>query len=71
MRETSSRTIAKTVSWRVVATIATFIVSYFISGDYEVATGIAGIQIFVHTGLYYFHERMWINITWGREKKGA
>ena len=71
MIESSKRTLVKTVSWRIVATIATFAVSYFISGDYEVATGIAGIQIFVHTGLYYFHERMWINVNWGKTKKGA
>lgn len=67
MTDTASRTLAKTVSWRVVATIATFLVSYIISGDITIASGIAGSQVIIHTTLYYFHERVWIKIKWGKE----
>lgn len=71
MTETSYRTIVKTVSWRVIATIATFIVSYLISQNIEIASSIASIQIFIHTGLYFIHERVWLQINWGKTKKGA
>ena len=45
MTDSAKRTVAKTISWRIVATIATFIVSYVISGDFSTAGGIAGVQV--------------------------
>jgi len=66
MTDTTQRTIVKTISWRVLATIVTFIVSYLISNNISVASGIAGVQIIIHTFLYYIHERIWIKIKWGK-----
>lgn len=67
MTDTPKRTIIKTLSWRVMATIATFLVSYVISSDISIASGIAGTQIFIHTFLYYIHERAWIKVEWGKK----
>lgn len=69
MTDSPTRTIAKTISWRVLATITTFIVSYVISSNIKIASSIAGSQVIIHTLLYYIHERCWIKIQWG--KKGA
>lgn len=66
MTDTSSRTLAKTISWRFIATFATFIVSYIISSDISIAGSIAGTQVIIHTALYYIHERIWIKVSWGK-----
>lgn len=62
MIESKSRSLYKTISWRIIATIASFIISYFVINDATIASSIAGIQMILHSVLYYFHERMWTNI---------
>jgi adenylylsulfate kinase len=69
MSETFSRSLMKTIVWRVLATIITFIVVYVFTGhlgDASIITITAAT--FLAIG-YYFHERMWDKIHWGRRKK--
>jgi len=66
MTETTARSIAKTVSWRVTGSGATFAISYAILGDFAVSGTIALIQLTFNTVLYFLHERVWNWITWGR-----
>lgn len=66
MIETTSRSIAKTVSWRVCGSTATFAISYAILGDFTISGTIAAIQLTFNTLLYFVHERVWNWITWGR-----
>jgi uncharacterized membrane protein len=66
MIETTTRSIAKTVSWRVCGSTATFAISYAILGDFAVSGTIAIIQLTFNTVLYFLHERVWNWITWGR-----
>ena len=65
--ETNKRSVIKAISWRALASFATFVISYVMSGDITVATGIASVQVVVNLLLYYFHERVWNKIRWGRE----
>jgi uncharacterized membrane protein len=66
--ETPKRSLAKTISWRITGSTATFFIAYFMTGDFTVA-GIIGItQMIFNTVLYYVHERIWNNIVWGRIK---
>jgi len=64
--ETPKRSFAKTISWRVVATIITGGVTYFLTGrlDFAVTVGLADtlVKFFV----YYAHERMWTRILYGK-----
>lgn len=66
MSETAARSIAKTVSWRITGSTATFAISYTILGDFAVSSTIAIIQLTFNTLLYFVHERVWNWITWGR-----
>jgi len=66
MIETTARSIAKTLSWRVCGSTATFAISYAILGDFAVSGTIAIIQLTFNTVLYFVHERVWNWITWGR-----
>jgi len=56
------KSIMKSVSWRIVGTIDTMIISYFITGKVTVAVSIGGVEVFTKTILYYFHERLWAHI---------
>ena len=66
MIESTARSIAKTVSWRVCGSGATFAISYAIIGDFAVSSTIAVIQLTFNTLLYFVHERIWNMIRWGR-----
>jgi len=57
----------KTVSWRVVATTTTFIISGIILDAFdEIALYIALMELFTKFVLYYFHERLWLKLPLGR-----
>ena len=67
MNDSSTRSLVKTLSWRVTGSSATFAISYIISGDFTIAGTIATIQIIANTILYFIHERIWNKISWGRK----
>jgi uncharacterized membrane protein len=56
------RTLIKTLTWRVVGSTSTFLISYIVTGQMIVATGIAVAQMIVNTVLYYIHETVWNRI---------
>ena len=61
----TKRSLAKTISWRVTGSGATFLIAYFLTGNFAVA-GIIGLtQMVSNTILYYIHERVWNKISWG------
>ncbi|TLP39161.1 DUF2061 domain-containing protein [Arcobacter arenosus] len=66
MAEKARRSIAKTVSWRTVGTLDTIIISYFITGNLTMAASIGSIELFTKMALYYFHERAWNKISFGK-----
>lgn len=59
MIKISKRHIAKTITWRVIGTIDTVVLSWFISGDFTMAFKIGGFELFTKMILYYLHERLW------------
>ena len=62
--DTSTRSLVKTISWRITGSGATFAISYLVLGDFSVAGTIAITQVTLNTILYYVHERIWNKITW-------
>ena len=65
-QENIKRSIVKTISWRVVGTLATVIISYVITGTLALAFSIGGIELVSKMVLYFFHERAWNNLKWGK-----
>ena len=59
------RSVAKSVTWRAIAIIITFVVAYGITGEVAYSFGISLISNFIKLGLYYIHERGWNDVTWG------
>ncbi|MAT88058.1 MAG: hypothetical protein CL532_05860 [Aestuariivita sp.] len=64
--ETKLRSIVKTLSWRVTGTFCTFCISLRIIGDISASSTIAIIQLLFNTVVFYFHERVWNLISWGK-----
>lgn len=59
------RLILKTLSWRVIGSASTFLISYIVTGQLVLASGIAIAQMIVNTVLYYIHEIVWNKIKLG------
>jgi sulfate adenylyltransferase large subunit len=68
--ESHGRSVAKAASWRATGSIDTFIIAAFITGSPKLAGAVAFIEIATKTALYYFHERLWILIPWGKRSTG-
>ena len=60
------RSVLKALSWRLIGTIDTLVVSYFLTGEIALATSIASVDFITKLILYFFHERIWNNIKWGK-----
>jgi uncharacterized membrane protein len=58
-RESHLRSLLKAMSWRVVATLTTTIIAYFITGEVETALAIGSIEFVLKFLIYYMHERAW------------
>ena len=60
------RTITKTLTWRVTASLTTFIIAWVLTGDLLIGISIGTIEAIAKIFLYYFHERIWNNISWAK-----
>lgn len=62
------RSIAKTLSWRILALLITAGIAWGLTGDLWFATTIGLADTLTKLGLYYGHERVWNRISFGRAK---
>lgn len=63
--EKTVRSLAKTISWRIVGTIDTMIIAWAITGELSIAFSIGSIEVISKMILYFMHERVWNTIKWG------
>lgn len=61
------RSIVKALSWRILGTLDTVLISWFITGKIALALSIGGIELITKMVLYFFHERIWNIIKWGKQ----
>jgi len=66
MKTTKARAILKSISWRIIATLTTIIILYVATGDVHMAAIGGGIEVVIKLLLYYYHERIWNIINFGR-----
>ena len=62
--DTQKKTLAKTMTWRITASLTTFIIAWILTGDLVIGATIGAIEAIAKIFLYYFHERIWTNIRW-------
>lgn len=65
--ESRIRTIVKTLSWRLTATVSTIIIVFILTKNFKLAASIGGIEVFVKLLIYYVHERVWGKINIGKK----
>ena len=61
------RSLLKTISWRIIGTLDTILISWAITGALSLAFSIGFIELVTKMLLYFFHERAWAKIKWGRQ----
>ena len=59
------RSITKTMTWRIIAELDTFTVSYLVTGSISWSLSIIGIESVTKIIMYYLHERAWGHVLWG------
>ena len=67
MNDTPVRSLAKAVSWRITGTVDTFLISWLITGQALIASGIALTEILTKVFLFWLHERVWNRVKWGQQ----
>jgi len=67
--ESTRRSIAKALSWRILATVITSTLVYAITGKGEFAATVGLADTTIKFFVYFAHERLWNRINYGREQK--
>ncbi len=58
--ESNYRSAIKALSWRVIGSLDTTVISFFQTGDFKMSLKIGSTDFVSKIGLYYLHERAWI-----------
>ena len=58
-QDSVKKSMMKTMSWRVLATTTTFLISWVVTGSMVAGGAIASIEFWAKLALYYGHERAW------------
>ena len=67
--ESHKRSIAKAVSWRMIAVIITTVTVYFFTKEIALSLGAGFVDSAIKIFAYYGHERMWNRIDFGLERE--
>lgn len=65
MKEIKTRSIIKTISWRIIATLITIGIVYIFTGNLPISLGVGSVEVITKMFFYYAHERTWANVKWG------
>lgn len=65
-RESHSRSLAKALSWRIVASLATMLLVYVFTRKFSVSLAVGGVEFVSKIGLFWLHERAWDHVHFGR-----
>ena len=55
MNVTKSRSLLKTLSWRIVASTDTFLLTWLVTGSPKAGLAVSGLEVITKMILYYFH----------------
>jgi len=63
---TIQRSLLKTITWRIIGSIDTMVITYFITGNWKFGLAVGSVEVVSKMILYYLHERVWQRIKWGK-----
>ncbi len=70
-RETHSRSIAKALSWRIIASLTTTLLVLIFTGRLDLSLAVGGSEFVAKIGLFWLHERIWDRLRFGRRQTPA
>jgi uncharacterized membrane protein len=53
------RHLLKTITWRIVGTLDTMLISWFVTGSWKAGLAIGFTEVITKMILYFLHERAW------------
>lgn len=59
------RHLAKAITWRIIASLVTFLIGWIVTGDVNFGMAIGITDVLIKIGLYYLHERIWYHSRFG------
>ena len=65
VREHQARSILKTISWRIIATLTTAGLVYLFTGQLFLAAEVGLLEAVLKMFFYCLHERVWGRVGWG------
>ena len=63
------RSLAKSLTWRVIAVVSTLLIGYAMTGSWAFALSLTLVSNVINFVLYYLHERIWLQVSWGKGAK--
>lgn len=64
--DTNNRSLVKTISWRLVVLVTDFSIAYLFTKNVDLSSKLAIAKLVVASVFYFFHERFWNRLTWGK-----
>jgi uncharacterized membrane protein len=61
------RSLAKSLTWRVIAVVSTLLIGYAMTGSWAFALSLTVVSNLINFVLYYIHERVWLGVHWGKD----
>ena len=65
MKEKHVRSVTKSISWRVLASLTTVMLVFGFTRSWVISIEVGFLEVAVKIVLYYLHERVWNIIDWG------
>jgi len=66
--DTKKRSWVKSIAWRVIGIVLLGLISYLITGNWKEMTIITILFHSIRVIMYYYHERLWERVSWGKLK---
>lgn len=66
-QDIAARSVVKAISWRIIGTLDTILISWLVTGTLKVAISIGAIELITKMVLYFLHERAWNFIKWDKK----
>ena len=67
MIESKKRSLIKAITWRILAIIVLTIVTWLFTSNVQATAFVVISFNVIQIILYYFHERLWERVKWGRK----
>lgn len=64
--DSPARSLVKAFTWRAIGTLDTIAISWVVTNEFSLAFSIGSVELLTKMILYYFHERAWVKVRWGK-----